>query len=199
MLKEKYGIGTIYDCCGKPISELGMEVQEEQIVNRIKKKMEILGVTEVIMLCPNCYYFLKEKLGVKVTGVFEFLWQKGIGKKLFDESLHLFVPCPDKRKAVWLQQVENYLPDNIDLIDEIPCCGLGGCARGKEPEISRGFTEKLIEKKYPSIYTYCSSCAGKFGRDQMKNIHHVLSDILGIEEQPDVKNSMTNREKSKNW
>lgn len=199
LLMEEYGIGTIYDCCGKPISELGLEAKEEQIINQMNIRLRKADVKEVVMLCPNCYYYLSDKLDVKVTNIFDFMRKVGVGEKLVEKEIHLFMPCPDKSTKIWLEHLKYYLPENVDEIDNITCCGLGGCARAKEPEISKGFTEQLKEKNYSSVYTYCSSCAGKFGRDGMKNIHHVLSDILGIEEGPDVKNAMSNRMASKTW
>jgi fumarate reductase (CoM/CoB) subunit B len=198
-LLKKKGIGTVYDCCGKPIAELGLAVQEERIIRQIDERLKKAGVEEVIMLCPNCYYFLKGKLSVRVTGIYEALERLGIGRRIEEDRMYLFTPCPDKESRLWQQQMRSFLPENVRVIDEIQCCGLGGCARGKEPEISAGFTEKLREKNYKNIYTYCGSCAGKFARDGMKNVHHMLVDILETGELPDTAKSMINRTMSKFW
>lgn len=77
-LLKKKGIGTVYDCCGKPIAELGLAVQEERIIRQIDERLKKAGVEEVIMLCPNCYYFLKGKLSVRVTGIYEALERLGL-------------------------------------------------------------------------------------------------------------------------
>ena len=143
--------------------------------------------------------FLKGKLSVRVTGIYEALERLGIGRRIEEDRMYLFTPCPDKESRLWQQQMRSFLPENVRVIDEIQCCGLGGCARGKEPEISAGFTEKLREKNYKNIYTYCGSCAGKFARDGMKNVHHMLVDILETGELPDTAKSMINRTMSKFW
>lgn len=198
LLEKKAGIGTIYDCCGKPIAELGLEKEEQDIIDGLNRRLKKANVTEVIMLCPNCYYFLKDRLEVKVTGIFEVLKELEIGKSIAGE-VNLFLPCPDKTEKNWLKELEYFLPDGKKVIDEVLCCGLGGCASAKEPEVSKGFTNTLKEKNYSEIYTYCASCAGKFTRDGMENAHHVLTEILGTKEKPDAAKSLLNRTMSKLW
>lgn len=198
LLRKEAGIGTVYDCCGKPVAELGLESQEEKIINRINMRFKEAGVKEVIMLCPNCYYFLKDRLDVRVSGIYEVLKRLGTGGKIAGQT-DIFIPCPDKKEKLWMSQIESFLDSTVHMIEDIQCCGLGGCARGKEPDISGGFTERLKKAGYPKIYTYCGSCAGKFARDGMKGIHHILADILETREEPDVSRSMMNRAKSKFW
>ena len=67
------GIGTVYDCCGKPIAELGLYRDEERIVNRISRELESRDIDEVITTCPNCYYFLKERIPQRVRSIYEVL------------------------------------------------------------------------------------------------------------------------------
>ena len=70
-LQKEKGIGVVFDCCGKPIAELGLKEQEERIIAEIEQKLCREGVEEVIMLCPNCYFFLKSRLKVKVVSIYE--------------------------------------------------------------------------------------------------------------------------------
>ena len=72
LLKE-HGIGVAYDCCGKPIAELGLEVDEKRIIQRINDEFEKRGVEEVIMLCPNCVPLLKFKSSGIRSSIFVFL------------------------------------------------------------------------------------------------------------------------------
>ena len=71
---KKYDIGVAYDCCGKPMAELGMESDEKRIISRIQSELSERKIREVIMLCPNCYTFLKPKLAdVKIISIYEKL------------------------------------------------------------------------------------------------------------------------------
>ena len=66
LLAEKADAFSVFDCCGKPIAELGLEEKETVILERLNKKLLEAGVREVVMVCPNCYAFLKDKLSVPV-------------------------------------------------------------------------------------------------------------------------------------
>ena len=59
LLEEQAGIGVIYECCGKPIADLGMEQQEKAVIQGIEKRLKERHVEELILLCPNCYEYLK--------------------------------------------------------------------------------------------------------------------------------------------
>ena len=122
LLKE-HGIGVAYDCCGKPIAELGLEVDEKRIIQRINDEFEKRGVEEVIMLCPNCYTFLKPYLKVKVTDIYAKLEELGIGEKNL-ESGKVFLPCPDREKREILASAERFVKGSLELVKGVQCCGL---------------------------------------------------------------------------
>ena len=65
----KYDVGVVYDCCGKPIEELGLVSEAAGIIERINWKLKESGVEQVIMACPNCYYFLKGRLDAEIISV----------------------------------------------------------------------------------------------------------------------------------
>lgn len=193
-LLSEAGIGVVYDCCGKPVAELGLQEQEEQIIRRIDKKLTSHGVGEVIMVCPNCYYFLKARLSVKVVSIYEKLAELGLGEKI-PGGERMFLPCPDRERKGWVKQMEVFMEKPCKPIDQVMCCGLGGCAGAKEPELARTLARGLGQDC--SMYVYCASCAGNLTRNGCGDIRHVLVDILGTRERPDTGKSMLNRVKTK--
>lgn len=195
MLEEKAGIGMIFDCCGKPIAELGLEKEEHRIAGEIQKRLDGYGIEEVIMLCPNCCYYLKPLLRQKVTSIYEVLKELELGQPI-DKKIPLFIPCPDREKEEWIEAMETFLPMGFKRVEEIQCCGLGGCAGAKEPELAGGQSGILIEAGYARFYTYCASCCGQFKRGGIDAVH-LLSEILGTEEKPDIGKSLLNRAKWK--
>ncbi|MDO4312160.1 MAG: (Fe-S)-binding protein [Eubacteriales bacterium] len=194
LLSETAGIGVAYDCCGKPVAELGLEKQEEQIIRRMDQEMVSRGVTEVIMVCPNCYYFLKPRLSVKVVSIYEKLSELGLGKRIPGGG-PVFLPCPDRESRKWLKQMEAFMERPCEPIEQVMCCGLGGCAGAKEPELARELAEK-IGRKEPT-YVYCASCGGNLTRNGCGDVRHVLAEILETGEQPDTGKSLLNRAKTK--
>lgn len=196
LLKDTADIGVLYDCCGKPVSELGLAKEDQQGMDALKHRLEALGIEEIVVLCPNCYHFLKPRLDIPVVSIYTKLQELGLGNPIQEEKAYLFVPCPDKASLELEQSLLPFISGEWENIKGIQCCGLGGCAAGKEPEISASFAEKLKEKDHPNVYAYCASCAGKLRRSGVQNVHHVLVDILGTGEQSELSlKSIWNRAK----
>lgn len=196
VLKEKAGIGVIYDCCGKPVSELGMQEQEERIIRKLEIRLKERNVTELVILCPNCYVYLKDKLDLRMVSIYEKMIELRIGNKISGEG-NIFVPCPDKGTLEWFEKIQLFFQKKCEVIPNVNCCGLGGCAGGKEPKIAKEFSEQLRNADDNKIYTYCGSCAGNLTKNGCKNVKHVLTEIMAMNEMPDTKKSMMNRMKTK--
>ena len=187
-------MGVLFDCCGKPIAELGLN--EEEGLTALKQRLSSLGVEEVVVLCPNCYHYLKPRLETPVVSIYEKLRELGLGQPIREEIGYLFVPCPDKASRELETTLRPFLEGQWEDVPDIPCCGLGGCAAGKEPEIAASFSAELSRRDYPNVYTYCASCAGRLSRGGVAKVHHVLVDILGTGERPELTvKSLWNRAK----
>lgn len=191
LLWERAGIGTVYDCCGKPVADIGMEEAEKEIVGGIEKRLLAEGVTELVIVCPNCYEYLKNSISVKVVNIYEKLRDLGLGEKISGEG-RIFRPCPDREEMLWLSDIEYFMERKCSIIEDIQCCGLGGNGGALEPELAKGFAQRL--KNIPeTIYTYCGSCTGNLTRNGCKQVRHVLPEILGTHEKPDTAKSLINR------
>jgi Fe-S oxidoreductase len=191
LLKDKAGIGVAYDCCGQPLAELGLKEDEERIVSGINHRFREHGIKEAVVLCPNCYYFLRDRLDVKVTTIYEKLAELGIGGSV-DASAKVFVPCPDRVDRELLGQIQQgFASGPLEVYEEAGCCGLGGNAGPYEPELAKSMTDVIPRGEKVSVY--CASCAGKLARDGIENVSHVLTQILGTGERPDTGKSFINR------
>lgn len=198
LLKKTADIGVLYDCCGKPMAELGLKQEDERCLAALKQRLDKLGIAELIVLCPNCYHFLKPRLEIPVVSIYEKLRELGLGSQITEDKVHLFVPCPDKVSLALEKSFLPFIDGEWENIKGIQCCGLGGCAAGKEPEIAASFADALKEKALPNVYTYCASCAGNLHRGGVDHVHHVLVDILGTEEQAELSlKSLWNRARLK--
>ena len=188
------GIGTVYDCCGKPIAELGLYRDEERIVNRIFRDLESRGIGEVITTCPNCYYFLKERIPQKVRSIYEVLPEL-VPEISVPKDIEIQIPCPDRTNREWYDGICKLLGYEPAVTAAEQCCGLGGMASAKEPELAKKFGGGLTSSGLRNT-TFCASCAGQYARNR-KEIRHVLSLLLGMEEVPATKTSYLNRVKTK--
>ena len=193
ILKETADMGVIYDCCGKPVAELGLQEEQERIIIKINQRLKEAGAEEVVMVCPNCQSFLKEKLDVKVISIYEKLEELGLGKKI-EKKTEMFLPCPERREKEMLMYIQTFLAEPAEIVKEIQCCGLGGCASVKEPELAR---EMAAAMRGREIRTYCASCVSNFVRNGCDKVSHVLVEILDTKEKPDTRKSLLNRIKTK--
>lgn len=199
-LCARKNIGTVFDCCGKPIAELGLAQEEAAIYDRLNERFQKYGIEEIITLCPNCYYHLQGNISARVTNIYEKLPELGLGKKLLQNNINIFLPCPDRQNKVWIARMKAYLPDDIRFIKSASCCGLGGCAGVKEPQLANNFSSavqtELHNNNAEKLFVYCASCAGQFTRNGII-VQHLLNEILGSDEVPATKHSLFNRAKRK--
>lgn len=191
LLREYAGAGTVYECCGKPIADIGMEEAEKKILQRIKERLLAENVTELVIVCPNCYEYLKRNISIKIVNIYEKLRELGLGEKIAGGGL-MFRPCPDRERMEWLSDIEYFMEEKCGLVEDIQCCGLGGNGGVLEPELAKGFALKLKDTP-ETIYTYCGSCAGNLTRNGCRQVRHVLPEILGTHEKPDTAKSLINR------
>ncbi len=190
MLAEKTDAFSVFDCCGKPVAELGLEEKEAVILEHLDKKLLAAGAGEAVMVCPNCYAFLKGRLSIPVISIYEKLQELGLGTMIMEEQ-NIFLPCPDREKRELLKQILPFLAAEPKILSDANCCGLGGCAAVKEPELAGQMARSACSIQNTSMY--CASCAGNLTRAGGKNIKHLLVQILGREETPDVGHSLWNR------
>ena len=112
---------------------------------------------------------------------------------MVEEDVMIFPPCPDRESKEILEGVRPFLKGKVELVDNVQCCGLGGCAARNESEL----VEEMIEdiKKHGRVYSYCASCSGNFARKGYQDTDHLLLKILEREEKPDTVKSVINRMK----
>lgn len=196
---RKYDIGVVYDCCGKPIEELGLKEEAAGIIERINQKLKNAGVEQVVMACPNCYYFLKERLDAEVISVYEKMKELGIGKKLEKERIPMYYPCPDRKSKKIAEDMNEFLVGEVvDAFPDVQCCGLGGCAAGKESDVAQAMTDLVKQSEEKELYTYCASCICSFRRRGYEEAKHILPILMGVDEKvPLGKTPILNRAKCK--
>ena len=182
-------IGIIFDCCGKPIYDLGLEKDANSILDRISDNLKKHGVDELITACPNCYHYFKGKLDVRIVDVYTKFSEMNLLNKISGEY-DVFRSCSDRESNEILSVILKYNPNlKVRYMNE-QCCGAGGCGCVKEPVLAENMREEAI-KKSNNILAFCSTCVGFIQKDN-GNIQHFLSKMLGVEE--DFKsNSLLNR------
>ncbi len=182
-IMAKHGIGVVYDCCRKPVYELGLWKDATDALKTMEERLRAQGVEELIMVCPNCYHFMKDKIGIPMVTIYEKLRGLGEGNAVKREVFPVYYPCPDRAGKRLFHDIKDYLDGEVtEPYKDVQCCGLGGCAAGKEPELAEKMTKKVSEQGQGELYTYCASCISNFRRKGYAGAYHVLPLILGIDE-----------------
>lgn len=181
---KKYDIGVIFDCCQKPIDELGLNEDAERNLQSLKNKIKEANIEEIIVVCPNCYYFLGQKLDVKIITIYEKLKELNLGQSIKDENIPIYYPCPDREDKLFFNTIKPFIKGEIkNSFKDTQCCGLGGCASSKESEISTKFAKSVSLAGEKKLFTYCASCVGNFKRKGFLNSYHILPLILDVKEE----------------
>lgn len=176
------------DCCGKPLEDSGLISDFEKNLERLKKMYKEKGVERIVTMCPNCFYFFKghmDKLNIEVISIYQKLQEENL-LNVIDDEAEIFMPCPDKRTNELLKQIKPFVPNGKVKFRKVMCCGMGGGAKAKEKDLADEMMNKVKSEIKDNIYTYCASCSASFGKSNVKNVKHILSEILGVKEKVDL-------------
>jgi len=184
LLHEKLDAGVAFDCCGKPIEELGLVEDGQRIIHEINSRLLASGAKRLVTVCPNCYYFLKGKLDVEVIDIYSILYEIGYVNTEINGTYNVFTPCPDRKDKAILENIAKLVGKDarFEVVEDVQCCGLGGLASCVDKTIPKELMQKLKDKGLDSIYTYCATCYGNFSRSGINEPHHFLTDILNSSE-----------------
>lgn len=182
-IMKQYDIGILYECCGKPVYELGLYEEAKESLQKMEAHLKQNGVEELVLLCPNCYHFMKGKIQIPIKTIYEKLRELGEGEVIHGERFPMYYPCPDRKERVLFGDLSCFLDGEIvEPFQKVQCCGLGGCAAAKEPHLAGKLTELVLASGEQELYTYCASCISNFKRKGFEKAYHVLPLILGVDE-----------------
>lgn len=200
IMDEDHDMATVYDCCHKPVYELGLDDDSDRLNSELNQRLVDQGVTELVSLCPNCYYHLDGRLAdVQVTSIYDKIIELGIEMPEIDKSMTVFKACPDRYDLKLLGKVEACIgPDKVQVINDVQCCGAGGCASIPEPGLVTELGDGLEKYRDGTIHSYCATCAGTMANNFDLNTRHILCEIFDNDELPAKGiNSLLNRAKGK--
>ncbi|WP_219809598.1 (Fe-S)-binding protein, partial [Campylobacter concisus] len=123
---EPLGVDFSIDCCGKPIFEANANFDKTK--PHLNELFAAKGVETLILACPNCYHFLKDKVDVKIKTIYEKFEELGINHEITEEA-HIFYPCPERIHKPIFETFKKYVPNFKDSFKDVNCCGLGGLAK----------------------------------------------------------------------
>lgn len=195
---REHGVGIAYDCCGTSLLQGASDKDANRVLASIEKRLQICGCKRIACICPNCFFYFRNRLDVEVISVYQLLWELGIKNKGHFEDALLFVPCPDREERIFEQEIRKLCALEDTQSIQGGCCGLRPDIAAKGPDVSKKCAAAVAKQaKGWVLYSYCASCSGQFERLGFTGFKHVLPEFLGIDEQPDAAHSFINRAKRK--
>lgn len=198
-LARKAGMGVAYDCCGLPLVGYDEQKGADRIIRGLNRRFAELGVKRVVLVCPNCLMHLSGQLDCEVLSIYDVFDELGLDSVGGFAPGCLFVPCPDKDTRA-LERKLREIGDlsEVETMERVACCGLRADIALHGPQAVEKLGRRVISvAEGQPLYTYCASCLGHFSRLDYNNCRHVLSVLLGVDEQPDSGRAFLNRAKRK--
>lgn len=193
------GFGVAYDCCGSSLDGYGEFAHAERVMRQLNERFDKLGVKRLVLVCPNCLNCFEGKTHCETLSIFDVFDELGVEGAGEFSGGSLFTPCPDKKDHALEAKLRSLAPlDAVHTMEGVACCGLRPDIASKGPETVQKFSNLAIGKAdNKPIYSYCASCLGQFARMGYTQSYHVVSVLLGINEEPDAGRAFLNRAKRK--
>lgn len=184
--------GVIVECCGKPLTQLGLPQRASAAAGRLLASLGEHRVRELIVACPGCYYELRPLLadtGIILRTVYEAIEPPAAAATGGLCTVH--DSCPDRFEGIFGRQVRELLAgcgfSTVEMAhckENTSCCGSGGMISTFRPD----FTAELVGRRLAEaratgaglLVSYCVSCTAKFAAaaDGIR-ADHALSLLLG--------------------
>ncbi|MBU0994886.1 MAG: VTT domain-containing protein [Proteobacteria bacterium] len=177
-------LGIVLDCCCKSSHDLGRNNFFHDMFTEMRNYLIDHGVTNVIVVCPNCYKVF-ETYGdiLHVISAYELLTEDETAKTTYAAAVRpnnasnstvmaIHDPCVLRNEKTIQDAVRKLVADRAFIIKEMPhsrkktmCCGEGGAVGFITPEFSGTWSERRKEEagNY-RLLTYCAGCAGLLNR-----------------------------------
>ena len=195
LLCRELGMGVAYDCCGRSLVGFGEPASAARVLSGVERRLARVGCQRVVTVCPNCLDYLSGRIGMEVSSIFDVFAEEHVESRGTFGPGRLFIPCPDKASRRVERLIRStYDLSRVDTMEHAACCGLRPQIASRGADVSADFGRRAIAgAEGQTIYTYCASCLGQFGRLGYEDCRHVVSVILGVDERPDVSGALRNR------
>jgi len=193
IIEEKFtGAAVLTECCGKPLTQLGVWERAEKAGKKLKKVLQDLNVKQLIVGCPGCFYELRDLLrdeDITMQTVYEVLDFPAAG---INGGIRCTVhdSCPDRFAGVFGRQVRRVLAEyGYSLVEmagsreKTICCGSGGMISHFRADMTRELVGRRLAEAAESgadiLVGYCMSCVLKFAaKESGSTVEHLLSLLL---------------------
>jgi Fe-S oxidoreductase len=188
--------GLITECCGKPLTQLGLAQRADAAAAGLLAHLEALRVRELIVACPGCYYELRpilRRAGIGLRTIYETLGDRLVGTA-GGKLCTVHDSCPDRLEGIFGRQVRDLLAKSGFALVAMEhsqkctiCCGSGGMVSHFRPDRTEELVGMRVREAQATgaevLVSYCVSCTLKFAAAADGfSADHALGLLLGRRE-----------------
>ena len=173
-------IETVKGCCMKTLYETGAYEEADRAIENLIKRFEEKGAGKVVFACPDCYYFLRDRLPFVCSTVYETLQERGLGKTVPGKA-NVYLPCPDRKEKLFYKSAEVFSQEGFtEAYQKLQCCGAGGGVKNTHPDLAEKLSKKVNNRFYGrgSVTTLCGTCAKNFRDAGKKDVTFFLEELF---------------------
>jgi len=182
------GTGIVLGCCGRQTLCLGDEPKFEEVFGKTLHTFEGLGISEIIVACPECYETFKEYAPhLTLTFLSDALLKAGLPEGLKGRGngrpFSLHDSCSTRHERAVHESVRALVKTLGYEVEEMAyskentrCCGLGGMVSFANPKLAGRMTKTRAEEASHDVLTYCAGCREALGAH--KPALHILDLIF---------------------
>ncbi len=179
-------------CCGNPLDSIGLAVEADRHLDRLRAQLASAGARQIITACPNCEARLKAAgiANVEVRSIYELMVAAGIQLN-GSQKLTFHDSCPDRHNPANPSNVRRLLSGypQVEMSSRGPetiCCGSGGIVSMIDPELcsNRALARmaEYAESGADTCVTSCMACAHRLARaSQPGQVRHCLEYVLNVQ------------------
>jgi len=183
------GVALYLGCCGAPAEWAGEEEKFNNVIEKFRTHIEMLGNPIVITACSTCFRNFSDTLrDIEIKSLWEVFDENGLPANALKGNGKVLVihdACTSRNETKIHESIRN-IATKLDYKIEEPvftkettkCCGYGGDAYFSNKEFSREVTDDRIKDSDKDFLAYCAMCRDLFLL-RGKKTYHILDLLFG--------------------
>ena len=185
-------VGITDMCCAKPLDSIGLSVEADRYLDRLRALLSTSGAMQIITACPNCESHLRTTHipNVEIHSIYTMMVEAGIRLGGRDQ-LTFHDSCPDRYNGQNPRDVRAILGEYpiVEMASHgkgAICCGSGGIVSMVDPDLCSNRAQRRMAEFTDSgadtCVTSCMACSHRLARvAEPGQVRHCLEYVFNIQ------------------
>ncbi len=167
------GTAIMLRCCGSPSDFIGVTDRFKRMQEEIEMAMNQLGVSELILACPDCYHTIRESMPhLNLRLIYEVILELGLpdeAKAKSSSAFSIHDSCKVRHYPNWFNSVRAIVKEMGYPLEELEfnqektrCCGAGGMVPYVDLKLALKTADRRLREASFTMLSYCATCRETF-------------------------------------